>query len=102
MDNRMLGSVTAAADLAIDALAVHRLTRLITQDHLTEEWRENLIARLDDSSYPKLALLPGCYWCTGMWVASGVVCARTLFPRVWSPVARALAFSTVAGVIADR
>ena len=40
---------------------------------------------------PKLARLITCRWCAGVWIAAGVVGARSLAPRAWTPVARALA-----------
>lgn len=49
-----------------------------------------------------LGILIGCPWCAGMWVAFGVVLARRVAPRAWSPVARALALSAVAGLLAER
>lgn len=53
-----------------------------------------------DSDPPKVATLVTCPWCTGMWVAFGVVAARRFVPRAWSPLAKALALSAVAGLIA--
>jgi hypothetical protein len=88
--------------LLIYALAVARVTGLITSDSLTEDLRDGIIAWLDDR--PKtlgnyLSILIGCPWCAGMWVS--LIAA----PLVWfwgaSPVmlvpAIALAFSQVTG-----
>lgn len=56
----------------------------------------------NDADPPKLATLVTCPWCAGMWVALGAVAARHLAPRAWRPLARALAFSAAAGIIAER
>jgi hypothetical protein len=45
---------------------------------------------------PKLATLVTCRWCAGMWIAAGV----TLAPRAWDPVARGLALSAGAVLLA--
>lgn len=55
---------------------------------------------MDDPDAPKLATLVTCRWCAGMWVSLGVVAARRLFPRTWPPLAKALAFSAGAALLA--
>lgn len=108
-----------------DALAVHRLSRLVSSDLITFEVREQFIREcyaargdrdartiapamdrewtaraLDDGpDAPKLAQLVVCRWCTSIWLAVGVLAARRLFPRAWSPAARLLACSSVAGLL---
>ena len=92
--------------LLIYALAVARVTGLITADAITEDLRDSLIGWLDDR--PKtlgayLSTLITCPWCAGMWVS--LIAA----PLVWfwgeSPVmlipAIALAFSQVTGSISN-
>lgn len=58
-------------------------------------WAEVVAA---DPYAPKLATLVTCRWCTGVWVGLGVVAARRIAPRVWDPLARALALAEVAGL----
>lgn len=103
-------------DLALDALSVYRLTRLVTTDAIMQPARDAVGRRAvvrvphGDSSYPAagrkpwpfLADLMRCDWCVSMWIGFGVMAARRLAPDVWQPVATALAFSTVAGLIAER
>ena len=92
--------------LLIYALAVARVTGLITADAITEDARDAIIGWLDDrpktlGSY--LATLITCPWCAGMWVS--LIAA----PLVWfhgeSPFmlipAIALAFSQVTGSISN-
>jgi len=92
--------------LLVYALAVARVTGLITLDTITEDIRDSIIGWLDDR--PKtlgayLATLITCPWCAGMWVS--LVAA----PLVWfwgdHPVllipALALAFSQATGMISN-
>lgn len=106
-------------ELVVDALAVHRLTRLVTEDVITQParavvirwayrmWSGNPTALegmsdvdvddlpLNDDEAPKVADLIKCRWCTSVWIAGFVVVARRYCPRVWDPLGRALALSTV-------
>lgn len=82
-------------DLAVDALAAYRLTRLVVEDRIADRPRDALTTRsvfADD--------LLSCRWCSGVWVSAVVVAARVTCPRVWAPVGRALALSAVAGLLA--
>lgn len=127
--------MTALA-LLVDALAAYRLTKLATDDSITEgpraaivhaayagrplpepyEWRQDLgrfvvvtdgvhvvpaaDVVIDTDLPPKVAELVTCRWCAGMWLSAGVVAAARLAPRAWRPLARALAFSAAAALIA--
>lgn len=104
----------------VDALATARLVRLVTKDVIAEPLRDRWIIEayhwagrdlknsappetmmmLDDDP-PKLASLITCPWCTGVWIAFGVVALRRLAPRFWDPVATALAMSHLAGLGAN-
>lgn len=86
----------------VDCLAVFRLARLATEDVITEPAREQLHAKLTLGGHTKIAYLITCPWCASMYIGAGVVIARRVAPRVWGPVAAALAFSAVAGLLADR
>lgn len=102
--------------LLIDALAAYRLTRLVTADSITEPLRAAVIAStyaegldegetwdevvMNDPRPPRLAELVTCRWCAGVWVSFGVVAARRFAPRLWDPIARALAMSAGAALIA--
>lgn len=92
--------------LLIYALAVARITGLITSDTITEPVRERLIDWLDDRPATLGAFvgkLITCQWCAGLWVA--IVAA----PLVWwhgeNPwlliPALALAFGQVVGMTSD-
>lgn len=107
---------TAGSALVVDALAIARLTRLVTKDRITRPLRRPLIRRayggqlpdhwndlgptvvLDDPDSPEVAYLLSCDWCASAYVAVVVVALRALVPGVWDPVARVLAGSQVAGM----
>jgi len=92
--------------LLVYALAVARVTGLITADAITEPIRDRIVDWLDDtpgSAGEWFASLITCPWCAGMWVS--LVAA----PLVWFwgdwPVmlvlALALAFSQVTGMVSN-
>lgn len=83
-------------NVLIDALAVARLTRLVTEDTITEPLRERL------SDRERLHYLITCPWCSSPYIAAGALLARRFAPGLWDPLARVLAFSEVAGLIAER
>lgn len=111
-------------DLAVDALAAYRLTRLVTADSITQAPRDALIeatytaaGRAEDMrsgadaqgwqgvaeadpDVPKLAELVTCRWCAGMWVSLGIVLVARRF-RWWPPIAQALAMSAAAALLAQ-
>ena len=113
--------------LLLDALAVFRLTRLITADTILDGPRDALVRRAylrhpnpkhnpdapnawsskgwaefarDDEDAPKVAAGILCRYCVGVWVGFAVVAARRRFPRQWAPIAEALAFSAGAALLA--
>ena len=116
------GSTVDPFVLAVDVLATYRLTRLVTSDVLSEPFRLAVLRRVgmgdptsdDDSGVvasaqqqveaaddpPRPATLVTCRWCAGVWMAAAVGTARYFAPRAWSPVARALALSAGAVLLA--
>ena len=61
------------------ALAVARVTGLITTDEITRPARDALLRRLDPdrASHQQLAYLTGCPWCMSIWVAAAII------PAAW-------------------
>lgn len=103
--------VTALA-LVLDALAVYRLTRLITEDTFppVRRFREAVIRRytavvaqgpgtVEDPGWQ--AELIQCPWCASVWLAAGVTAARWVLPSAWSFVAWLLALSAVASIVSQ-
>lgn len=107
--------------LVLDFLATYRLTRLATADVISEPARHSIVTRLLGTRHarppatpeqtaqelidsiddpPKLARLITCRWCAGMWIAGGVVLARAVAPKAWDPIAKGLAFSAGAALLA--
>jgi hypothetical protein len=105
-------------DLLIDVLATYRLTRLVTADVISEPARQAVLRRVgaepgpgaeDPTAQeivesldrpPRLATLVTCRWCAGVWIAAGVTAARVIAPRPWNHVARGLALSASAVLLA--
>lgn len=121
-------TTVTSMDLAVDALAAHRVTRLIVSDKITENFRGRIVraayrargdefAWSDDGKIPKrewavmpkqdadapmLAYFMTCPWCVGMYVSAGVAVAQKVAPRFWNPIARVLAASSVAGLLSGH
>lgn len=88
--------------LLVDALAAYRLTRLVVEDEITDQFREAIQRRLAGRDYDRLIYLLSCYWCSGFWISLAVLWARRATPRRWDPAARALAVSALVGLIHER
>lgn len=104
--------------LLVDGLATYRLTRLATADVISEPIRMALLRRTgaepppgheDPTAQeivesldhpPRLATLITCRWCAGVWIAAGVTAVRLVAPKAWEPVARGLALSAGAVLLA--
>lgn len=91
-----------AAWLIVDALATHRLTRLVTTDTITHRlrmWAGGMKIG-QEATRRGVYFFVTCPWCVSVWAAAGVVAATKCLPSAWVYVALALAFSTVAGLLA--
>jgi hypothetical protein len=91
-----------AVELVIDAAAAARLTRLVVSDFGPPPWarlRDGARRRLRASRFAAWDEALDCGWCTGVYVAAGVMLARRVAPRGWAPVARGLACAEVAGAL---
>jgi Protein of unknown function (DUF1360) len=92
--------VSRALDAATDALATARIVRLVQVDEIpVGKARELVLDLYGDKTWSDLLR---CNWCLSVWVAGGVVLARHRWPRLWSPLARILAGSQVAGMLAEH
>lgn len=85
-------------NLAVDGLAAFRLTRLITEDKVTEPARDRIVLHAP----PMVGYLVECPWCVGLWAGIAVTAARRLAPRAWAPVASALAVGAIVGIINEH
>lgn len=80
--------------LAVNAMAVYRLTVLIGRDSITQPIR--------DRASERMTLFLTCPWCTSIWIAGGVVVLTRFYPTEWRYPAVALALSGAAGFLAER
>jgi hypothetical protein len=90
-----------AVDLAVDALATFRLTRLLVEDEIAEPIRRRVWKRFDPQE-TKVGYLFTCPWCVSIWVGAAVVAARRVAPGPWGVGSTALALSAVTGLIATN
>jgi hypothetical protein len=87
-----------ATDTVIDALAVMRLSRLVREDTIFDHVRYRLVIHHRCSKwFPKFIKCP---WCVSMWCGFAVAIGRRFAPRLWSPLALALASSYAASLAA--
>jgi hypothetical protein len=92
----------SATELVVDALAAYRMTRLASIDTFPAAVavRDRISRWARTSGHPAIDEFVHCPWCIGFWIAAAVVVTRTRSTRAWDPIARTLAISAVAGVIA--
>ncbi len=93
--------MTSPLDLAFDGLATYRITRLLTEDELLAPVRE-WVWKNHSPEETKLGYFVTCPWCVSIWAGALVVTARTLAPHTWGLASRALSFSAVTGMVAQR
>lgn len=102
-------------ELAVDGLAVARVTRWLVLDdgpppwgevrHWFRQWLRQRGGFCQDRGQPPCAWCTWadgteCPWCVGVYVAAGVYAARQVAPRVWPVLARWLALAQTAGLLA--
>ena len=84
--------------LAVAALAVARLSMLLTQDQLTLGFRMWVVRKFGEGS--KMEYLVHCDWCTSMWLAVPIMPSAVLWPNKWVLAAFAIpAASLIAGLL---
>jgi len=90
----------SALDAAILALAVFRVTRIVTTDVILEKLR-NRVWRRFPPERGGIGYMITCTWCTSIWIASLFVLSYMINTRLTIGVAGIFALSAVAGLI-DR
>lgn len=88
-------------ELIVLALAVFRVTRLVTTDYITEPIRNFIWKRFPPES-TKTGYLFTCDWCTSIWVSSLFAIPYTIVPTETVAVSLIPALSAVASIIAAR
>ena len=91
-------------DVVFDVLATYRLTTMIKDDKISEDLRNRVWARYgqpSDSDAHKVSYLLTCPWCLSIYFGAAAVVGRRLYPRAWGPVAKALSFSALTGLLSE-
>ena len=83
--------------LLINVLAVHRLTKLVIEDKITEQLRNKLFDKWPPQT--SWTYLITCPWCISIWFAGLAVAGLFLFWGVWFIASLILAISSAVGII---
>ena len=89
-------------DLAVQALAAYRLTRLVVEDEITEPLRDSIVKRFGAPADSKISYLAHCPHCVSIYASTAIVAADMIAPRLARPVLRALALSAVVSLAYER
>lgn len=81
--NGLLPEIVPAGDFILMALAIFRLTRLVTYDHITDFVRDWAKKRPPESFVGTFGRLLCCPWCTGLWFAFFVPFFYFSQPMAW-------------------
>jgi hypothetical protein len=99
------GEVMSGIRLAVQAAAAYRITRLVQEDQLPPlpRLRQRMNDALVQDEPPsalqgELIYMVNCPWCLGFWVSVAVLIADAVAPRLWRPLATALALSAAVGL----
>jgi hypothetical protein len=107
MGSRVVPVLRDPVTLIVGALAVHRLTRLITEDEITDPIRERLNPvvvngpRGIERESSRLGYLVRCPWCVSPYVAAGWAALTVAAPAVAATAGAVLAWSSVTGLLAS-
>lgn len=80
------------------SLAIFRLVRLFTYDHITQFIREWFVGHPEKSFLGTMGALLNCPWCTGLWFSFLVVFFAYATPIAW-PIILILALAALASFI---
>jgi hypothetical protein len=86
--------------VAIDSLAIYRLTRLAITDTFPPVRRARfaILQRFPEGSWQ--VELGTCAWCLSVWIAAAVALVRG--SRIWRALAFVLAASAVSGALSEK
>lgn len=85
-----------AVALATDIVATYRLTKLVMEDKITEDFRDYIYERFPRDS--KISYLIGCPWCISIWSAVVIFAIRRIDPQVADIVSGILTASALTGL----
>lgn len=86
--------------LALDIVATYRLTKLVMEDKIAEDFRDYIYEKFPRDS--KISYFIGCPWCVSIWAAAVIVVVRKLSPEAADAVSTILAASAATGVAYTR
>lgn len=89
--------MSTAVSVLTDILATYRLTKLIMEDKITEDFRNLIYEKFPKDS--KLSYLIGCPWCVSIWAGATIFTLRRISPETANIVSGLLAASAVTGVV---
>lgn len=87
----------SAVSVLTDIVATYRLTKLIMEDKITEDFRSLIYEKFPRDS--KLSYLIGCAWCVSIWAGLTIFTLRRISPETANIVSGLLAASAVTGVV---
>lgn len=89
--------MSSAVSVLTDIVATYRLTKLIMEDKITEDFRNLIYEKFPKDS--KLSYLIGCPWCVSIWAGLTIFTLRRISPETANVVSGLLAASAVTGVV---
>lgn len=92
-----LQPVSSAVSVLTDIVATYRLTKLIMEDKITEDFRNLIYEKFPKDS--KLSYLIGCPWCISIWAGLTIFTLRRISPETANVVSGLLAASAITGVV---
>jgi hypothetical protein len=84
-------------ELAINLAASRRLTRLITQDEITQPIRDHHAI----TSHEKISYLLNCPICVGVYTSAAVTLSSILFPKASKPFRYFLALAELQATLTE-
>lgn len=86
-----------AVAVLTDIAATYRLTKLIMDDKITEDFRALIYSKFPRDS--NIAYLLACPWCVSIWAGIAIFGLRRVSPETANLVSGLLAASAVTGVV---
>lgn len=87
----------SAVSVLTDIVATYRLTKLVMDDKITEDFRGLIYEHFPRES--KISYLIGCPWCVSIWAGAAIFTLRKVSPETANIVSGLLAASAVTGVV---
>lgn len=89
-----------AVSLANDIIATYRLTKLVMDDKITEDFRNYIYEKFPRES--KISYLISCPWCVSVWAGMVIFAIRRIDPDTADVVSGILTASALTGIAYTR